>query len=114
VPWAGVCNIAGWAEGTGSIWPREEKDKGRSNCCPHPSKGGLQRREGQTPLKDARRKDKRQRSQDAAREVLTVGRKFFTRRFSRTNTGTDLCETLQSLCPRRHWKFERQLGLPWS
>lgn len=79
-----MCNIVGWAEGTGGIWPREEKDKGRFNCCPKPSKGELHRRQGQTPLKVGQRKDKRQWSQDVAREVLIVGRKFFTRRPSQT------------------------------
>lgn len=35
------CVTVGWAEGTGSTFPTEEKEKGRCKCWTQPSKGGV-------------------------------------------------------------------------
>lgn len=45
-----MCNIAGWAQGTGDISHREQEDKGRSNWCPQSSEEELQRRQIQASL----------------------------------------------------------------
>lgn len=40
----------GWADGTGGIWPTEEKGKERSDCCPQPSKEKIETGSSQSCL----------------------------------------------------------------
>lgn len=54
---AGACDVEGKTEGAGFAQPREEMASGRTYCCLQLSPGKVQRRQSQTLLRDAQRKD---------------------------------------------------------